>query len=487
MGRRSSSSACARRRCSAGRSRSSTSSRSSGSRRPRKESASREPEKSRRVCRSHRRDLREIPAKGHSRDQRARRRDRPRGGRSARARARLRPPARGRLPAEARAPAGGGAGGRRVLRPGGAGDPEVPPAPARRPDGDLRHELPEVRRRRRGGVAPVPPPRAPHRRAEARRRHGRARRRLPQLAQVPARRRRRSRAGGAPAVDADDPSPRRARHRRVARRAAREDALLERLQGARALVGRTPAVLNRRRAAGFAALAGALAAYYATSHSWPNVSTWWDVAFLGILLVPAVFGLVYAFLPFWRAPLPQLVLLGLAFAAVAAAFQSAGLVEAASFAKLGATAAAAFVFLGIFENATWVALIAALIPWVDAYSVFWGPTSKILKHPKGISALSFAFPIPGESGVASLGLPDLVFFALFLAAAARFRLRVGATFVLMALSFGVTTALAAWTNRALPATPLLSVAFLLANADLLWREWRRPASESSESQADRAP
>jgi hypothetical protein len=171
---------------------------------------------------------------------------------------------------------------------------------------------------------------------------------------------------------------------------------------------------------------------------------------------------------------------------VAAAFQSADLVQPASFAKLGAATGAAFVFLAIFENATWVALIAALIPWVDAYSVFWGPTSKILEHPKGVSALSFAFPIPGESGVASLGLPDLLFFALFLAAAVRFRLRVGATFALMALSFGVTTALAAWTDRALPATPLLSVGFLLANADLLWRELRasRTRSEQESAPAD---
>jgi hypothetical protein len=252
-------------------------------------------------------------------------------------------------------------------------------------------------------------------------------------------------------------------------------------------VGRAAAVLNERRAAIFAALAAALAVYYATSDSWPNVSTWWDVAFLALLLVPAVFGLVYAALPFWRAPLPQLALLGIAFAVVAAAFQSADLVEPASFAKLGAAAAAAFLFLAIFESATWVALIAALIPWVDAYSVFWGPTSKILEHPRGVSALSFGFPVPGEHGSASLGLPDLLFFALFLGAAARFRLRVPLTFGLMALSFGVTTALAAWTDRALPATPLLSVAFLAANADLLWREWRRPATPSSESQADRAP
>jgi hypothetical protein len=247
-------------------------------------------------------------------------------------------------------------------------------------------------------------------------------------------------------------------------------------------VGGAAAVLSRRAAA-FAALAAALAAYYATSDWWFDASLWWDVAFLGLLLVPAVFGLVYAVLPFWRAPLPQLLLLTLAFVAAAVAFQAADLIALASFAKLGATAAAAFLFLAVFESASWVALIAALIPWVDVYSVFWGPTSKILEHPKGISALSFGFPIPGEDGVASLGLPDLLFFALFLAAAARFRLRVGLTFMLMALSFGVTTALAAWTDRALPATPLLSIGFLVANADLLWAAVRArpPTAPPSES------
>jgi hypothetical protein len=251
-------------------------------------------------------------------------------------------------------------------------------------------------------------------------------------------------------------------------------------------VGRAAALLSSRLGA-FVALAAALAAYYAASESLPNVSTWWDVAVLALLVVPAVFGLVYAALPFWRSPLAHLALLGGAFAVAAAAFQSADLLDLASFAKLGASAAAAFIFLAVFESALWVALIAALIPWVDIYSVFWGPTSKILEHPKGVSALSFGFPVPGEHGSASLGLPDLLFFALFLGAAARFRLRVPATFVLMALSFGATTALAAWTDRALPATPLLSIGFLLANADLLWREWRRPATPSSESRADRAP
>ena len=89
------------------------------------------------------------------------------------------------------------------------------------------------------------------------------------------------------------------------------------------------------------------------------------------------------------------------------------------------------------------------------------------------STLSFAFPVPGEQSAANLGLPDLLFFSLFLAAAARFRLRVLATWALLVASFGATIAIAvAWDKLGLPALPLLSLAFLLANADLLWRALR---------------
>ena len=95
--------------------------------------------------------------------------------------------------------------------------------------------------------ARVAAPRAAHRRAEARRRDGRGRARVPERARVPARRGRSSRAAASfsasrPTIEA----LRRARHRLVARRAGREDRLLERLQGGRALVGRTAALLATR-------------------------------------------------------------------------------------------------------------------------------------------------------------------------------------------------------------------------------------------------
>ena len=95
-----------------------------------------------------RRHLRALPEEGDRRDQRARPRDRPGGRPRAGARARLRPPARRHLPPEARAADRGDPRGRRVLRPLRTGGAEVDPAPARRPDGDLRDELRQVRGRR---------------------------------------------------------------------------------------------------------------------------------------------------------------------------------------------------------------------------------------------------------------------------------------------------------------------------------------------------
>ena len=119
-------------------------------------------------------------------------------------------------------------------------------------------------------------------------------------------------------------------------------------------------------------------------------------------------------------------------------------------------------------------IVALIIPWVDAYSVWRGPTNTIVHHHEGVfEHLSFAFPVTGEDQTANLGIPDLLFFALFLAAAAQFELRAGLTWLLMTASFGATIVLAVWLDLGgLPALPLLSLAFLLANGDLLWRRLR---------------
>jgi hypothetical protein len=240
------------------------------------------------------------------------------------------------------------------------------------------------------------------------------------------------------------------------------------------VVGRASALLGPRGAA-FAALAAALGVYFGVHESLPDLSLWADVAFLALLVIPAVFGLVYCVLPFWRSPPLELLVAGLAFAALAVVLALADLQSLADFAKLGATTALAWVFLRYFESVSWVVLVALIVPWVDAYSVWRGPTHHIIKHRKHVFLnLSFSFPVPGESNTANLGLPDLLFFALYLGTAARFGLRVFWTWVGLVAGLGATITVATWSNEGLPALPLLSLGFLLPNADLLWRALRKP-------------
>ena len=246
------------------------------------------------------------------------------------------------------------------------------------------------------------------------------------------------------------------------------------------MVGRAAAVLDPGRAAALALLAVALGLYYAYHASLPDTSTWGDVAFLACALMPAVLLLVYIVLPLHAAPELQLLLLGVSFGVLAFLLREADLDAPADFAKLATMTFVAWWFLNYFEAASWVVLVACIVPWVDAYSVWRGPTSNIVAHHRHVfTTLSFAFPIPGERNAANLGLPDLLFFALFLGASARFRLRPFLTWVALVVSFGVTIALAvAFDLAGLPALPLLAAGFLLPNADLLWAElpWRSSGS-----------
>ena len=237
------------------------------------------------------------------------------------------------------------------------------------------------------------------------------------------------------------------------------------------MVGRPAALLGGRLAA--AALVAALAAYYALFDQLPHMPLWADVVVVAAALIPATFALVWLALPLrtWRGVLP----VGIALAVLAAVWQVADVGIAANFAKLGAATAIGFWFLGYFERVSWVVAVAAVIPLVDAVSVWRGPTHHIVtEQPRVFSALSYAVPVPGEAF--ALGLPDVLFFAVFLAAAARWSLRVAATWVLMIASFAATMALAVWVDPfgigGLPALPGLSVAFLAANADILWRQLR---------------
>jgi hypothetical protein len=215
-----------------------------------------------------------------------------------------------------------------------------------------------------------------------------------------------------------------------------------------------------------------LGAYYVWSESLPDLSSWGDVAVLGLLVIPAVFALVYLALPLRRAR--HLLLWGVGFGLLAAALEILDFDVLANFAKLAAVTLLAFWFLSYFETAAWVIVVALIVPWVDAISVWRGPTKHIVtRQPELFTTFSFAFPVPGEANTAQLGLPDLMFFALFLGAADRWGMRTKLTWAAMALSFGATLALTvAFDIGGLPALPLLALGFLMPNADLLWRRLR---------------
>jgi hypothetical protein len=235
-------------------------------------------------------------------------------------------------------------------------------------------------------------------------------------------------------------------------------------------VGRTSAVLGL-------GLFGLLVAYYETSEHWPDIGVWWDVAWIALVLLPAVFALVLLALPLrkerWLLPA------GIAFAALAAVLTVVGVDVFANFARLAATTCLGWWFLTIFEELSWVVLVALIIPWIDAYSVWRGPTKQIVtNHEQVFTWLSFAFPVWGEPAAANLGVPDLLFFALFLGAAARWSLRVVPTYVCLVAALGGTIAITVWLDLSgLPALPAISLGFLAPNVDLIWRQMRsRPAS-----------
>jgi hypothetical protein len=238
-------------------------------------------------------------------------------------------------------------------------------------------------------------------------------------------------------------------------------------------------VAARRRAVELAGLLVLLVLYDALARELPDLSIAWDTALLAVVLLPATFAVVWLLLPLAGARwlLPAAILLAL----LAVALHLAGLGSLFNVAKLLALTLFGFWFLELFQAASWVVLVACIVPWVDAISVWRGPTEYVVSEQPGLFEwISIAFPLPGEDASANLGPPDVIFFALFLATAARHGLRPGATWIAMTALLSLTLVLTVVFDVAgLPALPAVCFGFLLPNADLLWRQLRRgePAAE----------
>lgn len=235
----------------------------------------------------------------------------------------------------------------------------------------------------------------------------------------------------------------------------------------------SPVLDTRGRIAAFVVLLVAVVTWDAVAPHLEPVGLWWSIAIIAAGVLPATLGLIYLALPLWshrRAVGAALVV----FVAAAVVTWVANAHLASNFAKLGAYTCAGWLFLSLFEELSWVVVVAAIIPFVDALSVAAGPTKTIVNHHFHVySGVAVAFVAPG-GGAAFLGPPDILFFALFLATAVRWRLRPGWTWLAMTAMYSLTLVLANATEvNGLPALPFLSVGFLLANCDLLWRRLRR--------------
>jgi hypothetical protein len=229
---------------------------------------------------------------------------------------------------------------------------------------------------------------------------------------------------------------------------------------------------TRLRAAAFILLAACVGAWYAVAPHLDKVSTWGAIAIIAAGVLPATLGLIYLALPLWSHR--RFVAIGFAVSLIAAVLTwRADAHLASNFLKLAAYTFGGWIFLWVFEELSWVVLVAVIIPFVDAISVAAGPTHTIVTHHFEVySAVAVAFVAPG--GVAAgLGPPDILFFAVFLAATVRWHLRPGWTWLAMTGMYSLTLVLANATDvSGLPALPFLSFGFLVANGDLLWRRLR---------------
>lgn len=238
--------------------------------------------------------------------------------------------------------------------------------------------------------------------------------------------------------------------------------------------------LSRQRAVTLAALLTALVVYCASTAHLPELPSGLDIAFLSGVVLPAFALAIWLALPLARASI-ALLLGGAALGALLAVTLTAlGAGSGANVAKLMTYALLGFAFVSLFEELWWIALVAVLVPWVDIWSVAAGPTEYVIGERPGIfERISVALPSLGDAPSVNVGPPDILFFALFLATADRFGLRVGWTWIGMTTFLATTLVLAwAWDGVAgLPALPAVSLGFLLPNADLLLRNVReRPAT-----------
>jgi hypothetical protein len=237
--------------------------------------------------------------------------------------------------------------------------------------------------------------------------------------------------------------------------------------------------LTRARAVAISAVLAALVVYGAVAEHLPELAPRADLAVIALLVLPAFMSVVWLALPLIEIRRPHMLIAAAGLAALGwVLLDLTGADSAANVAKFGSFVLAGLWFVALFEELWWVTLVAVLVPWMDIWSVAFGPTRYVVEEQPGFfEKISVAFAVP-DGGSVNLGPPDVIFFALFLATAARFHLRLGWTWLGMTGLLALTLVLVwEWDVFGLPALPAVCLGFLVPNADVLWRNvrgaWRR--------------
>jgi hypothetical protein len=120
------------------------------------------------------------------------------------------------------------------------------------------------------------------------------------------------------------------------------------------------------------------------------------------------------------------------------------------------------------EAAGHLVVVAIVSGLVDAFSVLHpsGPTAQIVRIDAALSVLVLPWPILSTDRIEPiLGLGDVTFTALYLAAARRHELSLRRSVIALALALAVTLAAVTITQMALPALPFLGAAIVAAHPE----------------------
>lgn len=168
----------------------------------------------------------------------------------------------------------------------------------------------------------------------------------------------------------------------------------------------------------------------------------------------------------------RLLLLALSAFLVTAGGLMLGMIPVESVAKIVTAVCIGLWISLMLSSVLQVLLISVLIIVVDFYSVFFGPTKMMLESDsKAIDYLTISMPVFAVDAASRLGASDIIFFSLFISMTLIYGLRRRLTAMAMALSLVATMVVGVTLDFGVPALPLLSLSFLLANIDLLYRRF----------------